>query len=342
MCCLRLAHETPAYSQVSTVVKSLAHSLKFRTACFTGLSDQDAEKRKLRMGTDVLVSTPGRLLRLVERSEVDLSEVAVAVLDEADVLLMDESFPLQPIGQACGSALTSNSGSSSAESSKTGISGPTGVSQARGTQFVFVTATLPDVVVKQIHAEFPDVLTLTGPGLHRVAPSVEEVLVDCSGAPTQGRTLDDVLENKRRALLRAIADVPTARRTIVFCNTIEQCRRVENMLQRGSRKSTSIAGAETGVRAAVGYSTYAYHSAIDPATREANLREFSRPLLRQPAVLVCTDRASRGMDFSKAQVCRRCEPCTGGMRRHLICLTRSSCLSCWLVVMLAEVGNTSM
>lgn len=222
----------------------------------------------------MLVATPGRLLHLLKEKEVDLSGVKVMVLDEADVLLMDESFPLQPIGQACGAK----------QAQDREESGDSGV----GTQFIFVTATLPDVVVSQIKAEFPEVLTLTGPGLHRVAPSVEEVLVDCSGPNAQRRSLAQVYDNKRSALLRAL-DASPAERTLVFCNSIEQCRRVENILHRDDRR-----GADRSV--------YSYHSAIDPATRAANLREFCRPLLSQPAVMISTDRASRGMDFQAAHV----------------------------------------
>ena len=33
-----------------------------------------------------------------------------------------------------------------------------------------------------------------------------------------------------------------------------------------------------------------------------NIAEFSRPLLKVPVVLVCTDRASRGLDFESAPV----------------------------------------
>ncbi|KAJ1432680.1 P-loop containing nucleoside triphosphate hydrolase protein [Ochromonadaceae sp. CCMP2298] len=49
-------------------------------------------------------------------------------------------------------------------------------------------------------------------------------------------------------------------------------------------------------------SVHSYHGAVDAATRDANLIEFSRPLLTKPAILISTDRASRGMDFNKAHV----------------------------------------
>jgi ATP-dependent RNA helicase DDX18/HAS1 len=79
------------------------------------------------------------------------------VLDETDVLFMDDSFALQPLGANAP---------------------PTA-------QFVFVTATLPDVVVQQIAQEFPTVKKLTGPGLHKVAPTIDETLIDCSGPPSE-------------------------------------------------------------------------------------------------------------------------------------------------------------
>ena len=42
--------------------------------------------------------------------------------------------------------------------------------------------------------------------------------------------------------------------------------------------------------------------AIDIKARETNLMMFSKTLLTQPVVLVCTDRASRGLDFDSAPV----------------------------------------
>jgi len=250
---------TELANQVSKVVKSVANTLKFRTACITSTSDMDSEQKKLRLGADVLVSTPGRLLALLKRKEISLGLMQTIVLDEADILFMDQSFPLPEIGQECPQA----------------------------TQFVFTTATLPDVVVNQIMREFPETVKLAGPGLHRIAPNVEETLIDCSGPPNQERNPETAFENKRLALLRAL-EIP-AERTIVFCNSIDQCRRVENALQRVDRQER--------IRTVL-----AYHGAVDAESRETHVTDFSRQLLKKPVVLVCTDRASRGMDFDRAQV----------------------------------------
>lgn len=251
---------TELANQVSRVVKSIANVLKFRTASVTSVSDMDSEQKKLRVGADVLVATPGRLLALMNRKEVSLDNLQCVIFDEADILFMDQSFPLQPIGAAC----------------------------SLNAQFIFTTATLPDIVLKQISAEFPDVQYLSGPGLHRIAPTVEEVLIDCSGPPTQLKNPETAFENKMLALLRALEQSDAAR-TIIFCNSIAQCRNVENALNRADRNRKLRA-------------VFPYHGAIDSQAREDNIVSFSRPLLKTKVVLVCTDRASRGMDFDRAEV----------------------------------------
>ena len=247
--------------QVSKVVKSLANVLKFRTSCVTSISDMDAEQKKLRLGVEILVSTPGRIISLMDKQEISFHRCQAIVLDEADVLFMDESFPLQPIGLAA----------------------------PEDTQFIFVTATLPEIVTEQINREFPDVKPLKGPGLHRINPSVNEILVDCS-APrnTRGDVIEIAIKNKALALLKTL-EQENSERTIIFCNTINQCREVENALARADRSGT--------LRLVL-----PYHGAIDAMSRERNIGEFSRQLLKLPVVLVCTDRASRGLDFERAHV----------------------------------------
>ena len=58
----------------------------FHTVIFGGVSDKP-QIRELRRGVDALVATPGRLLDLMSRGEVDLSRIELFVLDEADRML---------------------------------------------------------------------------------------------------------------------------------------------------------------------------------------------------------------------------------------------------------------
>lgn len=62
-------------------LKQLRH-----TVVFGGVS-QGKQVRTLRDGVDVLVATPGRLLDLVNQGHIDLSNIEVLVLDEADRML---------------------------------------------------------------------------------------------------------------------------------------------------------------------------------------------------------------------------------------------------------------
>ena len=142
----------------------------------------------------------------------------------------------------------------------------------------FITATLPPRVRDEIKRQFPLVEERLGKGLHRTYAGVRERLVDCSSA--EG---GDGLALKTSALLRELADGEDA---LVFCNTIESCRRVENALRRAA---PSLGGASVG----------AYHGAIAADARRANLAAFAAPKHANgaPRYLVCTDRASRGMDF---------------------------------------------
>jgi len=56
------------------------------TVVFGGVS-QGKQVRSLRDGVDVLVATPGRLLDLINQGHIDLSNIEVLVLDEADRML---------------------------------------------------------------------------------------------------------------------------------------------------------------------------------------------------------------------------------------------------------------
>jgi ATP-dependent RNA helicase RhlE len=58
-----------------------------RSAVIFGGVGQQPQVRALRSGTDILVATPGRLLDLMNQGHVDLTEVEVLILDEADQML---------------------------------------------------------------------------------------------------------------------------------------------------------------------------------------------------------------------------------------------------------------
>ena len=71
-------------TQISRVVIPLAESAKLRTAVVFGGVSQSRQEKELNAGVDILIACPGRLEDLMNQRCVDLSQVEVSVLDEAD------------------------------------------------------------------------------------------------------------------------------------------------------------------------------------------------------------------------------------------------------------------
>jgi len=73
--------------QIEEVALELAEVTGHSVAAVFGGVDYERQKRKLSAGVDFLVATPGRLLDLQRRGDLDLSHVRYLVVDEADRLL---------------------------------------------------------------------------------------------------------------------------------------------------------------------------------------------------------------------------------------------------------------
>jgi ATP-dependent RNA helicase DDX18/HAS1 len=155
--------------QLRGVCDKISKSVAFKTMVVTATgklktSIRDQIRIIQRQPIDVLISTPGRISTILRtrNSGLDLSQLQSIVLDEVDILMIDDTFgpQLRTVGAAA---------------------------PLEKTQFVFVTATLPDSVVETVETEFRNVLQVRGPGLHRVAPTVKERLVDVSVPSNENR-----------------------------------------------------------------------------------------------------------------------------------------------------------
>ncbi|MFA6213913.1 MAG: DEAD/DEAH box helicase [Candidatus Micrarchaeia archaeon] len=73
--------------QISVEIGKIAVHTQARILAVYGGQDIERQIGALRSGTDIIVGTPGRLLDHIERGTVDLSNVEVVVLDEADRML---------------------------------------------------------------------------------------------------------------------------------------------------------------------------------------------------------------------------------------------------------------
>ncbi|EFB74120.1 ATP-dependent RNA helicase RhlE [Providencia rustigianii DSM 4541] len=74
-------------AQVAENVKEYSRHLNIRSFVVFGGVSINPQMMKLRSGVDVLIATPGRLLDLEHQNAVDLSQVEILVLDEADRML---------------------------------------------------------------------------------------------------------------------------------------------------------------------------------------------------------------------------------------------------------------
>ncbi len=70
--------------QVYEVLKPLSAALGLRIASVYGGADMERQIKALRKGCDVIIATPGRLIDLGDRGELNVEGLDVLVLDEAD------------------------------------------------------------------------------------------------------------------------------------------------------------------------------------------------------------------------------------------------------------------
>ncbi len=73
--------------QVEESIKAYTRHLPLRSLCVYGGVNIDTQIPALKAGVEILVATPGRLLDHVQNKTLNLSQVSVLVLDEADRML---------------------------------------------------------------------------------------------------------------------------------------------------------------------------------------------------------------------------------------------------------------
>jgi len=70
--------------QVTKVLRPLAKAARLRVAAIYGGVSMEPQKQAARKGLDIVVATPGRLIDLVDNGWIQLHDVELAVIDEAD------------------------------------------------------------------------------------------------------------------------------------------------------------------------------------------------------------------------------------------------------------------
>lgn len=73
--------------QIAEVFDKLGKYTSVRTLAVYGGVDQDPQIEQLKDGVDIVVATPGRVFDLVNQRHLDLRDIKMLVLDEADLML---------------------------------------------------------------------------------------------------------------------------------------------------------------------------------------------------------------------------------------------------------------
>ena len=84
---LILAPTRELANQIAQNLRNFVKGTHLRVNVIVGGASLNIQRKKLEPGTDILVATPGRLLDLVNRNALDLSQTSFLVLDEADQML---------------------------------------------------------------------------------------------------------------------------------------------------------------------------------------------------------------------------------------------------------------
>ena len=85
--CLILVPTRELAQQIGTVIAKLSKSTRATSYAVYGGIDQDPQIAQLAGGVDILVATPGRMFDLIKQRHIEISNVKILVLDEADRML---------------------------------------------------------------------------------------------------------------------------------------------------------------------------------------------------------------------------------------------------------------
>jgi superfamily II DNA/RNA helicase len=176
--------------QVAKSFKPFTHETRLRVRALLGGTTMEQAKRSLQGPFEVLVATPGRLIKMMEGGHLTLGDVRTLVLDEADQMLDHGFLPdVRRIVRECPAER----------------------------QLAMFSATVPAAVEKLIADLFAGAEVIRSEGCHRVVPTLTT-------------TQQMVAGGKRLPLLERLLAKKVEGGTILFTNTREQCDKLAGEL----------------------------------------------------------------------------------------------------------------
>lgn len=181
--------------QVSRVFKLFTHNTRLRVRSVLGGTTMEVAKKNVKGCFEVLVATPGRLLQLMDRELVFLSDVRFLAFDEADQML-DPSF-LPDATRIVGSCPPER-------------------------QLALFSATVPSSVKNLMTKLFSGAEVVRSRTANQLVPTLQ----------TKNRT---VLKGVRFPVLEAELRKPVEGGTLIFVNTRQQCDELAQQLKATGR-----------------------------------------------------------------------------------------------------------
>ncbi|EXJ64054.1 hypothetical protein A1O7_00389 [Cladophialophora yegresii CBS 114405] len=292
-------------TQVTKTVKSMSHTIKYRSAGISSSNTPTVIRNRLfnPAGIDILVSSPHLIASIAKKEPNILSRIQYLVMDEADSLF-DRSF----------AETTCEIIDRAAPSLK---------------QLILCSATIPNSLDKFIDKRFPDCKRIVTPKLHTIPRRVQLGAVDIDRAPYRGdRDLAcaDVIWTLGKAVHEDLNPKNTVKHILVFVNEREKADQVAQYLvtkgveavaltrDTAEQRQAEILSSFTSVEKVDGSSKPAGATTTNPAKKLfRDFVPFDRATTPAPAgsgktpakptrhlpdvkVLVTTDLGSRGVD----------------------------------------------
>ena len=188
--------------QVSKVFKPFTHTTRLRVRTVLGGTAIEVAKKNISGPFEVLVATPGRLIKLLRRGLIHFGDVRTLVFDEADQML-DEGFlpDASQIVAAC----------------------------PPRRQLALFSATVSPTVEALIAELFTGAEVIRSEGSHKVVATLT----------TQNR---EVVNGERLPLLERVLAEKVAGGTMIFTNTREQCDALAAAITNMGRTCTVYRG----------------------------------------------------------------------------------------------------
>jgi superfamily II DNA/RNA helicase len=188
--------------QVSKVFKPFTHTTRLRVRTVLGGTTFEVARKNVQGCFEILVATPGRFLKLLEMERLNLRDIRVLVLDEADQMLDQGFLPdVEKIMKAC----------------------------PRACQRALFSATVSPKVQSLISKLFSDAEVIRSEGSHRVVSSLKTIN-------------ENVIDGKRFPLLERLLADSVEGGTILFTNTRAQCDKLAAELEASGRSCVIYRG----------------------------------------------------------------------------------------------------